>query len=283
MESIKAIFFDLDGTLVGHEGVISKEAEDKINELVKKGIKIYICTGRNFVQTKIITKNLVGVGYITNNGAYAADFYGKKLFEHKLEKDKFMKFLEEAINFGDLNLFIQNSNQIITNSSKNKRFFDLFIKNIKEISIKKIREYLRKEVNLGHIVKYEKDLKNYFQNSKESWYKILVFGNEKHIKTLANNYKDDFSFSFSAKENIEVNERGVSKGEAVRVICETNGLELRETMCFGDSGNDIEMFKVCGIPVVMANSKVKELHSLAKFTADSYEINGVYKFLKEHF
>ena len=73
MKNIKAIFIDLDGTLVGHEGIVAQESVDILHELIEKGIKVVISTGRNYIQAKKITKNIKGLWYITNNGAYVVD------------------------------------------------------------------------------------------------------------------------------------------------------------------------------------------------------------------
>ena len=100
---------------------------------------------------------------------------------------------------------------------------------------------------------------------------------------MSEKYKDEYSISFSHSDNIEVNAKGVSKGDAIKTLCEMLNIDLADTMCFGDSGNDIEMFKVVGIPVVMGNSEVEELGKLAKYKAKNYDELGVYHFLKEHF
>ena len=284
MKDIKAIFIDLDGTLVGHNGEVSKEATGKLQELIDRGLIVVIATGRNYVQARIITKALRGLYYITNNGAYVVDNKENLLSEKSLNREKLIGFLEDATKLGGLNLFIQNHERIITNSGKIQKLKLLFMKNfIKKISFKKLREYFKKEINLGHIVKKEKNIFEFIRDSEKNWLKVLVLGDEKKIETLANKYKKLFSISFSASGNIEVNEIGVSKGEAIKRICETYNINLSETLCFGDSGNDVEMFKTCGIPVVMGNSRVEELYNLSKFKAKSYEENGVYEFLREHF
>ena len=48
MDKIKAIFLDLDGTTLTSEHTISENLKNKLNELEKKGVKIFIATGRTF-------------------------------------------------------------------------------------------------------------------------------------------------------------------------------------------------------------------------------------------
>jgi hydroxymethylpyrimidine pyrophosphatase-like HAD family hydrolase len=125
--------------------------------------------------------------------------------------------------------------------------------------------------------------RDFFVNTKENWLKALVTGNSTAVKYLSEKYKDEYSISFSHSENIEVNAKGVSKGEAIKALCEILNININDTLCFGDSGNDIEMFKVVGVPVVMGNSEIEELHNLAKYKALNYDELGVYHFLREHF
>ena len=76
---IKAIFFDIDGTLVSFKTHrIPQSTIDAIVQAKMQGIKIYISTGRPFPLINNIDgiKHLVD-GYITANGAYC--FVGNKV------------------------------------------------------------------------------------------------------------------------------------------------------------------------------------------------------------
>ena len=76
---IKAIFFDIDGTLVSFKThQVPQSAIDAIVQAKAQGVKIYISTGRPFPLINNIDgiKHLVD-GYITANGAYC--FVGNKV------------------------------------------------------------------------------------------------------------------------------------------------------------------------------------------------------------
>lgn len=284
MKNIKAIFIDLDGTLIGYDGIVSHEAKLKLKELMQRGIKVFIATGRNLHQSMIITKDIENLGYITNNGAFIVNNMQEILLKKPLNREFLLSFVEDVLKFRKLNFFIQNQDKIMTNSTKLSRLSLIFHKNIvKNLNFKKIRAIMNKESNMGHIMRTLKNPIDFFETTEETWLKILVLGNEKGIKFLAEKYKKEASISFSGHGNIEVNGKGVSKGEAIKEVCKIYGISLKDTLCFGDSGNDVEMFKTCGVPVVMGNSIVEELHRLSKYKTKSHEENGVYEFLKEHF
>ena len=50
--SIKAIFMDMDGTVLTSEHKVSDKLKNKLNELEEKGIKIFVATGRSYSGTK---------------------------------------------------------------------------------------------------------------------------------------------------------------------------------------------------------------------------------------
>lgn len=69
---IKALFFDIDGTLVSFSThLIPQSAIKAITKAKEKGIKIYISTGRplSLINNIDSIKHLID-GYITTNGAY---------------------------------------------------------------------------------------------------------------------------------------------------------------------------------------------------------------------
>ena len=82
---IKAIFFDIDGTLVSfktHE--ISKTTLEALYALREKGVKLFIASGRHL----LIMDNLSGFpfdGYVCMNGSLVFD-RGKVIYSHPLDQ-----------------------------------------------------------------------------------------------------------------------------------------------------------------------------------------------------
>ena len=77
---IKALFFDIDGTLVSFKThVIPDSAVKALEKAHNKGIKIFIATGRPMAiinnMSQLEEKGLID-GYVTMNGAYC--FIGDK-------------------------------------------------------------------------------------------------------------------------------------------------------------------------------------------------------------
>ncbi|MCK5866960.1 MAG: HAD hydrolase family protein [Mycoplasmataceae bacterium] len=79
---IKAIAFDLDGTLLGTDEKIRPESIKAMLEVKEKGIKIIICTGRPLEDALIplegLQKDIFDYA-ILNNGTYEYDFSNKEI------------------------------------------------------------------------------------------------------------------------------------------------------------------------------------------------------------
>ena len=58
MNNIKAIFMDLDGTVLTSEHKVSENLIKKLRELEEEGVKTFIATGRTFISSKPLKKAL---------------------------------------------------------------------------------------------------------------------------------------------------------------------------------------------------------------------------------
>ena len=82
---VKAIFFDIDGTLIPiGQHKMPQDTIDALKQLKKKGIKIFIATGRAMNELNIITDTISFDGYITLNGQVCLNedyevFYGNPI------------------------------------------------------------------------------------------------------------------------------------------------------------------------------------------------------------
>ncbi len=215
MKNIKMVLLDLDGTLLNDYGVVSSRSKKAIVELIKKDIKVVIATGRNYRQANLLTKEIEGLNYLCSNGAYIKLSSGKILNETLLPLDKISKILDN-IDLEKNLVFIQSKDEIKTNLGKTRglmhkfllRGFRYFFNPMRVLSL------LRKETGLGKYTKSIKNIKNYIQNTKEDFYKILVIGNREELIEVGKNIEElKVSISSSASGNIEINNEGVSKGK----------------------------------------------------------------------
>jgi Cof subfamily protein (haloacid dehalogenase superfamily) len=86
----------------------------------------------------------------------------------------------------------------------------------------------------------------------------------------------NFTFSNSFGKNIEMNAEGVTKGKALRWLCETLNIPAARVMAFGDSDNDITMLRWAGRSYAMENAAA-DIKAAAKYRAPPNTESGVAK------
>ena len=74
--------------------------------------------------------------------------------------------------------------------------------------------------------------------------------------------------------NGEIINRAFDKGKGVRIIAETFGFDLADTLGFGDSMNDLEMIQTVGTSVCMDNGS-PALKKLSSLVCPAVEADGL--------
>src|SRR5690606_2356982 len=85
--NVKAVFFDIDGTLLGLKSKAIPDSTIEALALLKaKGIKIFVSTGRSYEHARFLARHGFD-GFITFNGSYCVDAEGQAFFRHTIDVD----------------------------------------------------------------------------------------------------------------------------------------------------------------------------------------------------
>ena len=79
--------------------------------------------------------------------------------------------------------------------------------------------------------------------------------------------------------NLEVTSAEATKGTALLWLCERLGVDVADTVAFGDSENDVSMLDVAGDAVAMENAS-PEVRAHARHVAPRCELAGVARYLE---
>jgi Cof subfamily protein (haloacid dehalogenase superfamily) len=82
------------------------------------------------------------------------------------------------------------------------------------------------------------------------------------------------SISGYGKPILTLTAMGAHKGKALAVACEDLGIGVEDVVAFGDSGNDLEMFKVAGASVAMGQGD-EDVKAAATFVSARCDEDGV--------
>lgn len=257
---IKAIFFDIDGTLVSfNTHKISDSSKKAIKELKEKGIKVFIATGRIRMQVNNLD-SLEFDGYITANGhdCYVGD---KEIYRNGISKETIISLLDYLKNEEKFSCSIMTNDGIFINYIDDK--------------VKKLSEGVDIEIpaveNFHEFV--EENIDNILQ--------INIFVDENKEKELMEKIFKDCESSRWHPAFADINKKGGGKAVGVDKIIEYYKIDISETMAFGDGGNDITMIEHCAVGIAMGNANDR-LKKVADYITDSVDNDGIYNALK-HF
>ena len=127
------------------------------------------------------------------------------------------------------------------------------------------------------------DLRAFVKAQGKPIQKIQMFTKDRQI--LKNSFRyieekcPDLIATSSLTNNMEINIASANKGNALRGLAEHLGIPMKQTMAFGDGGNDVPMIKAAGVGIAMANAipAVKAEAALKTLSCDgsgvAYAIN----------
>lgn len=255
---VKAVFFDIDGTLVSFDThCIPDSAREAIEKIRKQGIKVFIATGRHFS----VINNLGDAqfdGYMTLNGCYCLEGTDNVIFKKSIDPD-------------DVNAFIDYLQQ--------ERDFPCLFVEERRLSVNFIDEEMRFLLDL---LKQSKDIpKHALDNYRDKeLFQLTAFFKSPEEKEVMSRLRHSVSMRWYPTFT-DVIAKGVDKGVGIDQFCSYFGFLPEETMAFGDGGNDIGMLSHAGIGVAMGNAREAVKRS-ADYVTASVDDEGVFKALR-HF
>lgn len=255
--SVKAVFFDIDGTLLSFKThQISESTEQAIAALQAKGIKTILSTGRSINSIDHI-KYLNFDGFITFNGGYCVAQQGDVLFKKCIDAADIQAILnyakENALSFSFMSEKQISIHDVTPEIAGMYAHLNLPVPPLVDMDNVDVHSVLQTNIFLGP--------------AQEAAFMKAVMPN-----SVASRWTPLFA---------DVNPLGQSKKVGIDVFCEHFGINLAETMAFGDGGNDIEMLKHVNIGVAMGNAN-PEVKTIADYVTDDVDSDGIWNALK-HF
>lgn len=278
MQKPKAIFLDMDGTLLNNYNRVTEKTKDVIHQIRQSGIYVFIVTGRGKNEIfPTAPEDFEVDGVISSNGmtGYLGD---RKLFEHTLPED----VVEEVIKLARehkiyYEIFPIEGNQLVEREDKSTLLAEMTEPMPDTVGVNEWRE--RVDALDGLIqwvdkVPKGKYSKFYFFSRDPEKMKKWIAVLEKLLNELP------FSMTFSSLNNVEVMVKDKDKGTGIKDLIDELGISADDILAVGDSFNDVGMFNLAGHTVAMKNSpdEIKEMtDEVTEFTNDE---EGIYHYLK---
>lgn len=249
---IKALFLDIDGTLVSFDThIIAPSTIDALNRAKSRGIQIFIATGRPLA----IINNLQPIehlidGYITANGAYCFTGDNEVLCKPIPRKDvELVIQLSDELNFSCI--VVSKTGIMVHNADE---LFDKIFRNM--LNVTNINDNVPVS---GFIEDTILQLTPLITPEQESRIMPLLPG------CMSTRWYPAFT---------DITLTGIDKAAGIDAFVARLGIKLTETMAIGDGGNDIAMLQHAGIGVAMGNAS-DEVKAAADYVTTSVENDGI--------
>lgn len=264
---------DLDGTLMRNNEKLSEYTVKTLNELLRQGLPFTFATARSIESARVITGELeIKLPVITRNGAVLADnttgrHIQKSVFR-KEEVELLKQMLPELPSCGFVSCFLD------------------------DIMIRTYMPADHTEGLKGYIDYYKDDPSMVKADNIDEMFQgapgyVTMIGAREHIAPLYEKVKQYKGWeSLFQKDTyreefwLEICPQNCTKAKSILKVKEQLGYE--KLVVFGDSLNDISMFKIADEAYAVANA-MDELKAFATGVIGTNEEDSVVEFLKERF
>lgn len=272
--TIKAVFFDIDGTLLTDNRMVSSSTILAINALKEKGILVGLATGRD---PRFVLQYMASLGLdlaIAYNGQYIFS-REEVIYSQSLEPKQIEQIMEYAqthhkdLSFGTAKGIF--GSKIMSAGTGN---FAYRVTRMIPESWAGIINFIFNRMVRWISPQQETNLKGFLF---QPIYQLMLLTTERETQSLEMLFPN-LSFTRSSPYATDIISKGNSKLSGIVKVADRYGFELEEVMVFGDSNNDFEMLNEIQHSVAMENG-TKKVKQAASFVTDTNNRDGIYKAL----
>ena len=253
--NIKALFFDVDGTLLSHkQGIIPQSAIDAIHAAQARGVKAIIATGRDIVELdKLPIHDVDFDAYLTLNGNICLDS-NRKMFDGNPIDQGELEVLVSIFQAGRIPFVL---------IGEEKRY-------INYVDDVVINTQLQTHGTIPDIGEYH----------GEAIYQCMAFV-DSAMRQRLEKLLDQCTITSWNETGIDIIAKTGGKDAGIQKFLDREGITRSQIMAFGDGENDKPMLEYASIGVAMGNG-VEKLKAIADYVTTSVDDDGIANALK-HF
>lgn len=263
----KLVAIDMDGTLLNSNNQVSERTRKTIENAKTKGTHIVLSTGRVLKSALSYSKSLnLKNPIVACNGAIIVDEDANVIYKKPIDNNLVKEIVALA-----------RSKNIYYHFYDESRFYSHI--RVEEV----LKFYNEGNENTSIDLKIFKNIEEIIGLKDLNVYKFLFIDDNKNkLQSLRDelNKLENISTSSSWTNNIEAMGQNVSKGEALRQLCNRLQIKSEEIIAIGDSENDLSMLKFAGLGVAMGNGG-QVIKKQADYITDSNDEDGVAKVIEK--
>lgn len=279
---MKVLFFDIDGTLLDHDGRMPVSAGKALNQAKANGHRLILCSGRSKCAVRQLMDRFGFDGCVCSAGAYV-EYHQQIVNQVTLtneQKDRLIDFFKQSGSVYGL--------QCCEYMACPSELYDIYVENFGLIDEEPEKEaqYLQKDESddeklddMGKTFIFVDDIRT-VQNVEKTFY----YGANVGVTEAGEMLGDDFdvrpaSYNMPDANNGEISLSGITKSYGMQKLLDFLQVDRKVTIAFGDGYNDLEMLQFVETGVAMGNA-VDELKTIADYVTDSVDRDGIYKAMK---
>ncbi|WP_066074894.1 Cof-type HAD-IIB family hydrolase [Neobacillus soli] len=254
--NVRAVFIDMDGTLLTASNNISHRNMEAIYGLINQGVQVFLATGRHYEVTAPYHKEIgLRTPMICLNGAAIHEAETGRALQMKtvqLNEERFHHLTTE----NPCNVMIHTANGLYC---------------------KETNEEIEYWTKVGQIPpRYIGDLRqaNYQDVLK---YSVRIGAPRPDLSALFKKEAEVINWN----DGFELLAPNVSKWSAIKSLLQTFRISPSEVVAIGDGPNDIEMLRNVGTGVAMRNAS-EEVKAAADFVTGHHENDGLAEFIETY-
>jgi hypothetical protein len=264
----KAVFIDMDGTLLTSQHTITDTTKQTIQQLIRMGILVIPISARPLHGMLPFTAPVFDdeKPVVSLNGSY---IFHQQAIIHEIKVS-----LPETIELHDI---VSKKPVSIMYYSQ----MDWYAAADTDATKKEQRI-----TSVPIIIQPFNEIVSVWEKQQTGPNKILIAGKEEEIliieKELIAQYSDKLNIYKSQPCYLEVMNKQASKTNAIQLLIEKYGIKQEEIIAIGDNYNDKSMIEFAKMGVAMGNAP-DEIKNVANYITDTNNNDGVAKALKKFF
>lgn len=257
----KAIFSDIDGTLLNSQHKISPKTETTIKKVLAQGVPFTLVSARPpLAMTDFSNQLNTQSPIVSYGGSLILDKDLNPIYSVTIPKNDLPNLKKELNNHTNLSINYYSGKQWFSNNLENK--------------------WTQLEANITQLNPVSTDEMN-----TDEVHKILIIGEPEFVHPLEQQLKQLFPhlcIYLSKNEYLEVMNNDASKSKAIAFLLQKMNLTKNEIISFGDNFNDLDMIEYAGLGVAMGNSP-EEIKQKADSVTENNDDDGLAKVLEDTF
>lgn len=261
----KAVFIDMDGTLLNKQSILSERNAICIKKLRDRGIRIVIATGRPIESIRqIVGPTHSSDPAISLSGSMIHEsMFGRPWEALDIPFETVQAILKTCETLGGVeNILLDEAEGFFAlhHDESMEEFIGMYNKHPRPFRYDDVPE----SAVLSLLI-----------HSKDSRREIYDVLQEKYAEAVHFTYFREYPW-------IELSNASANKGNAMESVCRRLGIDISETIAIGDGANDLEMIAKAGLGIAMANAD-DEVKAVADRIAPHHNEDGFAQILEEIF